>query len=80
MTTKVTQNEKDEFEQIAITNLSIQISVTEKISYPNILIHKDEKVLLSGDSGTGKSTLLKMILGDYKATTGKIIFKDKERW
>ena len=49
----------------------------EVVSYPDITIKSGEKILLSGDSGTGKSTLFKLILGELKPTEGKIIFKDK---
>lgn len=34
-------------------------------------------MLLSGDSGTGKSTLFKLILNKMYPTTGQVIFEDK---
>lgn len=39
---------------------------------------KGEKVLLLGNSGTGKSTLFKLILGKLKPTQGKISFVDEQ--
>ena len=41
------------------------------------ILKKGEKVLLSGDSGTGKSTLFKLILNKLQPTNGQVIFEDK---
>ena len=46
------------------------------IKYPDFVINKGEKVLLSGDSGTGKSTLLQALLGKIKPYQGQIIFRN----
>lgn len=62
--------------ELDIQNLSVQYENGEKIIYPDMQIHRGEKILLSGDSGTGKSTLFKTILGQLKPKTGKIIFKN----
>ena len=48
----------------------------ELIAYPHILINKGEKVLLTGDSGTGKSTLFKVLLGEIKPNFGRVIYRD----
>ncbi|MBR2107385.1 MAG: ATP-binding cassette domain-containing protein, partial [Treponema sp.] len=37
-----------------------------------------EKIIIYGPNGTGKTTLLKTILGIVKAASGKIIFEDDE--
>lgn len=68
-------NVKD-IDTISLDGVSLQVNSTEKICYPDIKINKGEKILLLGDSGTGKSTLLKLILGIYKPTSGRIIFRD----
>ncbi|MBD5429463.1 ABC transporter ATP-binding protein [Lactobacillus sp.] len=65
-----------DFAALSLNNLSFKASSSELIHYPDIKIKKGEKVLLLGDSGTGKSTLFKLILGTYKPTTGKITFKN----
>lgn len=39
----------------------------------NLSIKKGEKILLYGPSGTGKSTMLKMILGFIAPDSGKIL-------
>lgn len=66
----------DDLAELDIKNLSVQYDNGEQIIYPDIKIQHGEKILLSGDSGTGKSTLFKAILGQLKPKTGKIIFKD----
>ena len=65
------------FDTLSTHDLVLQYPNGEKIKYPDIQIKAGEKVLLSGDSGTGKSTLFKMILNEIKPTQGKIVFKDK---
>lgn len=42
------------------------------LKYSNFAIHKNEKVILEGDSGTGKTTLMKLLLGLYHSLTGEI--------
>lgn len=65
------------FDTLSTHGLALQYPNGEKIKYPDIQIKAGEKVLLSGDSGTGKSTLFKMILNEIKPTQGEIVFKDK---
>ncbi len=44
----------------------------------NFVINSGEKVVVFGKSGTGKSTLLNLILGFKQADSGQIIFNDQE--
>ena len=67
----------DEICSISTHNLSISFRNGETIYFPDIHIKKGEKVLLSGDSGTGKSTLFKLILNKLQPTNGQVIFEDK---
>ena len=62
----------------AAKDLSLNFPNGESLSFPDFEIKKGEKVLLTGDSGTGKSTLFKLILGELKPTTGKITYFDKD--
>ncbi|MEB3362791.1 ABC transporter ATP-binding protein [Lactobacillus sp. R2/2] len=50
----------------------------ESITYPDFKINKGDKVLLSGDSGTGKSTLFKVLLGKLTPETGEVYFTAKD--
>lgn len=47
------------------------------LKYPNFAIQKNEKVLLEGDSGTGKTTLMKLLLGLYDSLSGGISLNGK---
>jgi len=41
-------------------------------------INKNEKILLDGESGTGKTTFLKLLCGFVKPDSGKIIYNTQE--
>jgi peptide/nickel transport system ATP-binding protein len=41
-------------------------------------VHHGEAIAVVGESGCGKSSLMKTILGLYKPTKGKIVFDDKD--
>lgn len=62
---------------VAVHDLSAKYKDGETISYQDFTIKPGEKVLLTGDSGTGKSTLFKLLLGDMKPKSGKIEFTDQ---
>ena len=64
----------NDFNILRCTDLSVHFKNGETIKYPNFSIKKGEKVLLVGDSGVGKSTLLKVILGLEKKATGNVDF------
>lgn len=42
------------------------------------VVHSGETIAVVGESGCGKSSLMKTILGLYKPTQGKVIFDDKD--
>ena len=41
-------------------------------------VHSAETIAVVGESGCGKSSLMKAVLGLHKPTTGKIVFEDKD--
>ena len=51
-------------------------------AFPDLRIHIQEVVLLKGDNGCGKTTLLKLLSGLLKPATGqlKILGRDVTRW
>ena len=69
-------NTTEDIDQLEIDNLQVSFKNGELIAYPHILINKGEKVLLTGDSGTGKSTLFKVLLGEIKPNFGRVIYRD----
>lgn len=75
--TNSTSASEDEIADVEVKNLAVSFPNGETITYPDFLIKKGEKVLLSGDSGTGKSTLFKTILGEITPSKGQIIYKNK---
>lgn len=65
-------------EKIEIKDLSCQFHNSEKISYPDLIFNRGEKILITGDSGTGKSTLFKLLLGLVPKAQGNINYLDKD--
>ena len=66
----------DDLAELEVKDASVKYEHGELIQYPDIKVKHGEKVLLTGDSGTGKSTLFKLILGQLKPNSGAVIFKD----
>lgn len=62
---------------VAVSGLKAKYKEGEEISYPDFTIKKGQKVLLVGDSGTGKSSLFRMLLGKLKPEAGQITFFDQ---
>lgn len=61
----------------AIHDLAINFKNGEGVTFPDLQVKAGEKVLLTGDSGTGKSTLFKLILGELQASRGEIQYFDQ---
>ncbi|MCJ8210081.1 ABC-F family ATP-binding cassette domain-containing protein [Mucilaginibacter sp. RS28] len=57
---------------IAINNLTFEIGARALYDEANWHIKPGEKIGLIGANGTGKTTLLKLIVGDYTPTSGSI--------
>ena len=64
--------------QIGISFFAGILFLNHVISFGEFTIKPGEKVLLTGDSGTGKSTLFKALLGKIETKCGKITYFDKE--
>jgi alpha-D-ribose 1-methylphosphonate 5-triphosphate synthase subunit PhnL len=55
----------------------VQISVFDDL---NLEINEGEAVALTGPSGRGKSSLLKLIYGTYRANAGSVSVRDRDSW
>lgn len=58
-------------------NIGIFFDNNPVLSNFNLSVSSGEKVLITGQSGLGKSTLFKILLGFVKPNTGSIYFKGK---
>lgn len=59
------------------TQGGVQIPVIQNMS---LTINAGEAVALSGQSGSGKSSLMRMIYGNYLCNEGEILIHHKGRW
>ena len=74
-----TDSDIHDFESIEFKNISFSYNKEEKvIEDATFKINKGDFVLISGISGIGKSTLLKLILNMYKPDDGEIVLKDEK--
>ncbi|AKB73543.1 Methionine ABC transporter ATP-binding protein [Methanosarcina lacustris Z-7289] len=65
-------------ELIKYENIGISFENKKVLSGFNLSVKKNQKVLLRGKSGTGKTTLLKMLLGFTKPAEGTLYFQNQE--
>jgi ATP-binding cassette subfamily F protein 3 len=61
-------------EVVKVKNLSKSFGEKEVLNNVNFTISRGTKVALLGKNGIGKSTLIKILRGDHKATTGSFEF------
>ncbi len=57
---------------IAINNLSVEFSAKSLFDNINYVINKKDKIALVGKNGAGKSTMLKIIAGIQRPTSGSV--------
>ncbi|KGG12558.1 MULTISPECIES: ATP-binding cassette domain-containing protein [Prochlorococcus] len=63
---------------IGVNNVSVSSGSKIRLKNINLSIHAGEKVALIGPSGAGKTTLIEVINGSLKPTTGDISWKGRD--
>lgn len=64
-------------ELIKYENIGFSFENRKILSGFNLTVKKNQKILLRGKSGTGKTTLLKILLGFTKPSEGTIYFRNR---
>ncbi|MCB0737929.1 MAG: ABC transporter ATP-binding protein/permease [Bacteroidetes bacterium] len=65
-------------QQLELQNLSFEFDEKPIFSGVSLLLKKGDRVAISGESGVGKSTLGKTLIGLLKAKSGRILVDDVE--
>ncbi|MEE0944277.1 MAG: ABC transporter ATP-binding protein [Clostridia bacterium] len=69
----------DKLEEIVFDNVTFHYAEDSVVSGVNMCIKKGECVVVAGESGAGKSTSIKLLLGILKPETGSIYLSDGEK-
>ena len=71
------QNLKDRIEKIEFKNVSFQYGMRDPILNDiSFVVNKGESIGIIGESGCGKTTLIKLILSFFEVTEGEILIND----
>ena len=64
-------------EKIEFKNVNFSYNNTPTITNFNLTINKGEKIAIIGETGSGKSTIINLLLQFYKINSGEILINDK---
>lgn len=72
--------EIEEIDIIEFINVSFQYPNTKKYAIKNfsLIIRKNERLALVGKNGAGKTTIMKLLIGLYKPSEGKILINNQD--
>ena len=74
---KVSDNNDLEKIEITLNNLSFNFKDKKIFNNLNIKILSNSFISIFGESGTGKSTLLNIVLGLFKPSSGEVLVNEK---
>ena len=72
------QSQESSFDSIEIKNLSFSFEESNILENINLKIAKGEKIGIKGKSGTGKTTLINLLIGLLEPKKGKVFFNGIE--
>ncbi|MBA1393585.1 ABC transporter ATP-binding protein, partial [Lactobacillus sp. XV13L] len=64
-----------EVDEIATAGLQMAFPNGESLQLPDIKVEPGKKILLTGESGVGKSTLLKILAGELMPSSGRVLYR-----
>lgn len=68
-----------DFNEIKLSNVVIKYPKTDlEIKANDVIINKNDKVSITGQSGQGKTTIINLILGNISSYTGKILIDNSD--
>lgn len=68
----------EECYKLTVKNAALAFGEKQLFDQINISLHKGEQLIISGNNGTGKTSILKMISDIYAPTSGTIEFNGKD--
>ena len=71
-------SESNTKQMIQLNHVKFGYSDTEVLEEINLTIHEGEYVVLTGENGSGKRTLMRLILGEMKPDEGEIILMNND--
>lgn len=78
MTDGTGNNGHDRKDEIVLRNVSMRFRTQRVLHDINLTIHQGETVCIIGESGCGKTVMLKLIVGLLRPSAGSVWFDDKD--
>ena len=80
LNTNITGQEKININQINVSNIKFKYPATDNTILDSVVlsINKGDKIVIFGKSGSGKSTIFKLLMGFYSPTGGNITVNDTD--
>ena len=71
--------EKVKFEKLSVKNINFSYNEKNVLNNVSLVLNEGDFCLLYGESGTGKSTLIEIILGFLKPDSGEIVYNSNQQ-